>query len=571
MLTALAVMPDRECRDPGRTRVRPTLLQGRDVKPRPSLHVLGGAPSGTVEDALVPVAIEADHVLGRGSQIDRARIGVDMRGNQARRTTLLSGTLIIAAASAAVLLLGAGPAAAIYTPEPVTPGAGFLTEVTITGTQYPSNVTGELTALGPTPAPYPATGASVEAVSPQLITITDPTTGATSSAYCIDFSTETSIGVGYTIGDWVESNVPHLAYINYILTNYFPFDTTNPISALTPAQQVAAVQTAIWYFSDGFVLATGTDPTIRNATALVVQSALDSGGLPEPAVPTLTIDPATADIPTSGDLIGPFTVSGNVTGFLDIAIGVEVFFDDAATQQVAPTDPIPPGTQLWARWTGPVVPVTGFRITGLSTLTQGTVYLYDTESTDRTEAQKLVLAQTATLPIRAGVRVAPYAAGSLIIEKIITGAGAGLQGDIGLQIDCTPAIPAGLPRTATIPAGATSPDPITFTGIPDGAVCTVTETANGANEAVSLAAQTIDPATVTISAESPSTVTVTNTYDPVPTPTPTPSPESDGSGLAASGPPPQVGAISLAGLVLIALGLLGTTRRRWQAEEAAHD
>ncbi|PRB14154.1 hypothetical protein CQ042_11770 [Microbacterium sp. MYb62] len=486
-----------------------------------------------------------------------------MRVEQERNHAFAVRGLLVAAVSSALILVGALPAAAIYTPEPVTPQAGFITEVTITGSQYASNVTGELTTLGPTPAPYPATGASVEAVSPQLITISDPTTGATGTAYCIDFSTETGVGAGYAIGEWDESNVPHLTYINYILTNYFPFDTTNPISALTPAQQVAAVQTAIWYFSDGFVLATGTDPVVRNATALVVQDALDSGGLPEPTLPTLAIDPATAEVPVSGEVVGPFTVTGNVTGTLDIALGVEVFFDAAATQPVTDADPIPPGTQLWARWTGPDLPINGFRITGVASLTQGTVYLYDPESSDLDEAQKLVLAQTATLPVRAGVRVTPYAAGALSVTKTITGSGAGLQGDITIQIDCTPGLPPGIPNTAVLPAGVTVPDPIVFTGIPDGASCTVSEPANGANAAVTLTTQTIEPATVTIDAEAPApvAVTVTNAYEPVPVEPVEPVVPAEGSGLAASGLDPAVGALGFAGFALLATGLLIRLRR----------
>lgn len=483
-----------------------------------------------------------------------------MRVEQERRRTFAVRAVLVAAVATTLTLLGALPAAAIYSPDPVTPQAGFITEVTITGSQFPSTVSGELTALGPTPPPYPATGASVETVSPQLITIADPTTGATGSAYCIDFSTETGLGAGYTIGEWDETNVPHLTYINYILTNYFPFDTTNPISALTPAQQVAAVQTAIWYFSDGFVLATGTDPVIRNATALVVQDALDSGGLPEPTLPTLTIDPAASQIPTTGEVVGPFTVSGNVTGALDVTLGVEVFFDAAATQPVTDADPIPPGTQLWARWTGPALPINGFRITGVASLTQGTVYLYDPESSGLDEAQKLVLAQTATLPVRAGVRVTSYAAGALSVTKAITGSAAGRQGDITIQIDCTPGLPPGVPNTAVIPAGATAPEPIVFSGIPDGASCTVSEPVNGANAAVVLTAQVIEPATVTIDAEAPApvAVTVTNTYDPVPV---EPVEPADGSGLAASGLDPAVGALGFAGVALLAAGLLIRLRR----------
>lgn len=214
-----------------------------------------------------------------------------MHTETTRARTRTAGALLATAIAAAMVLFGATPASALWDPDPVLPRAGFFTQVTITGSQYPTNVTGELTTLAPTPGAYPATGASVEAVSPQLITIADPVSGATASAYCIDFSTETGIGAGYNIGEWDASNVPNLDYINYILNNYFPFNTANPLSGLPLSQQVAAVQSTIWYFSDGFVLATGTNATIRNATAAVVQAALDSGGLPEPALPTLAIDP----------------------------------------------------------------------------------------------------------------------------------------------------------------------------------------------------------------------------------------------------------------------------------------
>lgn len=482
----------------------------------------------------------------------------ERRLNAPKRRALVAAGLLAAAA----VLLSASPAAALFVPDPIIPADGFLTEVTITGTQYPSNVTGELTTLAPTPAPYPATGASVEAVSPQLITITDPVSGTTSSAYCIDFSTETGIGAGYTIGDWDSSNVPNLDYINYILTNYFPFNTTNSISGLTPAQQVAAVQSAIWYFSDGFVLATGTSAAVRAATTSVVQAALDSGGLPEPVAPELTIDPVTADIPTTGEVVGPFTVSGNVTGTLDAAPGVDVFFDADATQPVGPTDPVPAGTQLWARWTGPASPIIGFRVTALVPLTQGTVYLYDPESSDRAEAQKLVLAQTTTLPVRAGVRLAPYASGALTVEKTIAGSAAGLQDEITIEISCTPAPAPGIPTTATIPARATAPDSITFTGIPDGATCTVSEPTNGSNELVLLTSSTIDPTSVTVDAAEPTPVTVslTNTYDPAPAPD---DEESEGGGLAESGVDPELaGALVLTGMGLLAAGLLVRARRR---------
>ncbi|WP_374460448.1 thioester domain-containing protein [Microbacterium sp.] len=495
-----------------------------------------------------------------------------MHTDTTRARSRTAGALLATAIAAAMVLFGATPASALWDPDPVLPRAGFFTQVTITGSQYPTNVTGELTTLAPTPGAYPATGASVEAVSPQLITIADPVSGATASAYCIDFSTETGIGAGYNIGEWDASNVPNLDYINYILNNYFPFNTANPLSGLPLSQQVAAVQSAIWYFSDGFVLATGTNATIRNATAAVVQAALDSGGLPEPALPTLAIDPDTTTVPEDGSIVGPFTVSGTTSGTLDAAVGVEVFLDQAGTQPVPVGTAVAAGTQLWARWTGPAAPVNGFRITAQASLTQGTVYLYDTESSDRPAAQKLVLAQTTTLPLRTGVRATPYASGEVSVQKIIAGDGAGLQDAITIDLACTPAPAEGVVVSATIPAGATSADPVVFTGLPDGATCTVSESADGANDAVTLAAQTIEPETVTVDAAAtePVVVTVTNTYDPVETPSNgggggeggSGGSAGEGEGLAASGPTLMTGPLTVAGLGLLLAGALLRIRRR---------
>jgi len=320
------------------------------------------------------------------------------------------------------------------------------------------------------------------------------------------------------------------------------------------------------------VLATGTNATIRNATAAVVQAALDSGGLPEPALPTLAIDPDTTTVPEDGSIVGPFTVSGTTSGTLDAAVGVEVFLDQAGTQPVPVGTAVAAGTQLWARWTGPAAPVNGFRITAQASLTQGTVYLYDTESSDRPAAQKLVLAQTTTLPLRTGVRATPYASGEVSVQKIITGDGAGLQDAITIDLACTPAPAEGVVVSATIPAGATSADPVVFTGLPDGATCTVSESADGANDAVTLAAQTIEPETVTVDAAAtePVVVTVTNTYDPVETPSNgggggeggSGGSAGEGEGLAASGPTLMTGPLTVAGLGLLLAGALLRIRRR---------
>jgi TQXA domain-containing protein len=435
------------------------------------------------------------------------------KGDSGRRASRVSGGIVLAMVLLASLI---GPAGAIYIPGPGPGGPGdILTDVVISGGTNVSTVSGALGPVGNPPGPYPATGASVETVSPQLITIVDTATGTSGQAYCIDFSTETSNGVGYRSGAWDEANVPNIAYINYILTNYFPFDTSNPISGLTTTQQVAAVQTAIWYFSDGFVLATATNAVVRNATTAVVADALANSGIPEPDAPTLTVTPDSLEAPATGELVGPFTVGGNVTGRIDLTPGTDVYFDPAGTQPVTVTDPIPPGTRLWARHVSSPLPVLGFRVTAIATVPHGTVYLFDPRSDPtRTAAQKLVLAQNASLPIRAGAYITPYPAGEIQLTKTIAGPGAGRQGVVTLSVACDPAPAPGIATTLTLPAGSPPGDHVlTLAGLRAGSVCNVTETTDGANGAVDLTSTAITPASVTVAENQVAQVRATNSYD----------------------------------------------------------
>lgn len=156
------------------------------------------------------------------------------------------------------------------------------------------------------------------------------------------------------------------------------------------------------------------------------------------------------------------------------------------------------------------------------------------------------------------------------MQKIIAGDGAGLQDAITIDLACTPAPAEGVVVSATIPAGATSADPVVFTGLPDGATCTVSESADGANDAVTLAAQTIEPETVTVDAAAtePVVVTVTNTYDPVEMPSNgggeggSGGSSDEGEGLAASGPTLMTGPLTAAGVGILLAGALLRIRRR---------
>ena len=84
--------------------------------------------------------------------------------------------------------------------------------------------------------------------------------GAEISLYCIDILTDTYIGNGYALGTWDEANVPNVGYVARILDEYYP-NTDKPSTTpdgvdLTTNETAAAVQAAVWFFSDKYVLST---------------------------------------------------------------------------------------------------------------------------------------------------------------------------------------------------------------------------------------------------------------------------------------------------------------------------
>ena len=99
-----------------------------------------------------------------------------------------------------------------------------------------------------------------------IINTTDILGTNTAQMYCIDLRTETRVGLGYVNGTWDEGNVPNIGYVNRILNTYYP-ETDLP-TGLTEDQKAAAVQTAIWFFTDGYVI-NPADPLAAAVTAIV--------------------------------------------------------------------------------------------------------------------------------------------------------------------------------------------------------------------------------------------------------------------------------------------------------------
>jgi hypothetical protein len=389
------------------------------------------------------------------------------------------------------------------------------TEVTIAGL-------GAGTALGGFDAPagfdplggYPAAvppGSTAHSVSfAGLINIEDPVSGRTGLAYCIDLFTDTGSGVHYQIGDWTEANVSNLGYVGYVLANYFPL-TDEPSAAPDDAQRAAAVQAAIWFFSDSYVLPP-TSP-VYGLVAGIVADALLNGPATEPGPPQLGVTPSFLPAPDTGEIVGPFEVTGDGPATIR-SVGVEVFTDPEGTDLLADGAEVQPGASLWARSVSSDLPQ-GFVLEREVDVLQSSVFLYDGSNPGREDAQKLVLAQPTELIKRAGALLAPFQAGSLLVTKTIDGSGAGLQDDVEITITCTdPDGDLDQEFVVTVPAGTAAGDhPEEVGGILVGSECVVTETSDGDNDAVNLVSSGIAPDTVTIADDETALVSVTNTYE----------------------------------------------------------
>ena len=409
-----------------------------------------------------------------------------------------------------MLLQFAVPANAVFSGE--SPGnevPSDITEITMTGTGAGQAVTGGLPPVGapfdPTtgyPADVPTGYETANEGFAGVITTVDAV-GNTQQMYCIDIRTSTYTGLGYESGTWDESNVPNVGYINRILNSYYPDQPGLPAEAPTDNIRAAAVQAAIWFFSDGYVLE--DNDTIRQYTAPIVAAVLAAGPLTEPPAPNVSIDPPVASGPTDG-VTGPFTITSDAaTVTVEVPAGYTLYTDPAGTVPLTGTT-VTSGTQLWVRndnqTTDPVV----LTATAVVPVQTGNVYLYAGNNPQVTTAQKLILAADAQIESNAQATAEFFVAGDLTVSKAFAGEGAGLQGDISLLVDCG----ASGVFTFEIPAGTTEAVTETVSGLPLGTVCSVTEPVTGSTTAVTVTPVLPEPVTIT---DGENLLAVTNTVD----------------------------------------------------------
>ena len=123
--------------------------------------------------------------------------------------------------------------------------------------------------------------------------------------YCIDIDTDTWIGTGYALGTWDAASVPNVGWVARLLHEYYP-STDEPAGLTDLNEKAAAVQAAIWFFSDRYVLRTSIPcttpwPTIVDHIITGGPAATAAGAEPH-ALPVASERPP-------GGLLGPFTLT----------------------------------------------------------------------------------------------------------------------------------------------------------------------------------------------------------------------------------------------------------------------
>ncbi|MCR2827975.1 thioester domain-containing protein [Microbacterium sp. zg.Y909] len=420
----------------------------------------------------------------------------------------LLGTLAAAALAVTPLM----PAhASIDDATPVADARiGPNTEIVITGVSEGLRLTGHLppTAIVPDPAiPYPDSPPADYTTRSGFIgiittaSVDDPS--RTGEMYCIAARTPTAVGIGYQSGKWSEATVPNIGYVTYILNNYYPA-VQAPVG-LTPDEQAAATQSAIWYFTDGLVLGDEND-VVRAATAAIIAAAQANGPVAEPEAP-VAISPASVSAP-AGSAAGPYVVTAGGAAAVTVSVpdGYTMYSDAAASTPIPNASGVPSGTSIWI--TGPGVTGAETVLSARATVTvqRGNIYLYDGNTPSYSTAQPMVLADTAQLDAVATATAEFFTTGDLTVNKAFAGAAVGQQGAAQLVIDCGE----GYTFTQDIPAGTSTTQTYTFRGIPVGKTCTVTEPLTGATSEVGVTSDLPEPGTM---AEAGIALTVTNTVE----------------------------------------------------------
>lgn len=218
-----------------------------------------------------------------------------------------------------------------------------------------------------------------------LIKVTIDETAA--FAYCIDINNPLQMNQPHEEGDWSDANVANLGKITRILQQH-PADVT---AARNDAGEAAAVQAAIWHFSDGFDLTSGGSGVVDAYNRIVADANANPVTEPETS---LDLDPATRT-GSAGDYLS-FELSTSSTGDVSLAVspsgGADLVTCDSARTPIGSTISGPYPKQLCLRRTTPGGPIS-LTASATAKVAAGRVFL-------RQGSQKLILASSRTVESR---------------------------------------------------------------------------------------------------------------------------------------------------------------------------
>jgi hypothetical protein len=282
----------------------------------------------------------------------------------------------VAGLAAGATLSGAAPATA--SPAPVTANDPLPVSFTLDAQVLSQRIEGWLGPKTYNPLKgYPAPGFNerghgfdLALTNPIAAGIYQAHTGAGKiiRLYCVDVNTQTQAGVKYVANKWTRASIPNLGYVARILEGYYP-NTDRPAAAATDAQKAAAVQTAIWFFTNRLVIddKSGLYPLVRD----IVDRVIASGPRGEPPMPTISI--AGPRKGTRGKIVGPFTVRATPKNFTIDVTGADLFRDSAGSRRLAHGARLASGSQVYLR---SAVRNAIIKVKGLASILPGTQVVY---------------------------------------------------------------------------------------------------------------------------------------------------------------------------------------------------
>jgi choice-of-anchor A domain-containing protein/uncharacterized repeat protein (TIGR01451 family)/TQXA domain-containing protein len=236
--------------------------------------------------------------------------------------------------------------------------------------------------------------------------------GSSASFYCIDISHPLAIWKSDEPNTYTD-NGNTAPKITYIMNNYYPFKSLPYSGAMSTSQkEAAAVQLAIWYFSDGLDLTkVSGDASIVNRANGIIADA-DANGAAAVPFQTLVITPATQNVASPN--AASFTVTALNTNNQPISGLTVTLSTTSGTLSASSVVTNSSGAATFTLSKGASLTAT-VSASATVTMPQGTKYVHTIEPDAK---QKLVLATPATATKTSSAAVTWYIPSASLGDRV---------------------------------------------------------------------------------------------------------------------------------------------------------